>query len=50
MTHDEKALQFVMLFYNVTQPVAVELYSDEIEAYKRLMSQLEHNDPPSPRY
>jgi hypothetical protein len=33
----EKAITFVAAFYGVTREEAVELYSDEIEAYLSLM-------------
>lgn len=47
MMHDEEALVFVMQFYHVTREVALELYADEVQAYKRLMNRLVADDPPS---
>lgn len=37
MTDLEKAVRFVMGFYNVSKNEAIELYLDEIEAYMRLL-------------
>jgi len=35
--NEEKAIQFVMEFYQVSREVACDLYWDEVQAYIRLM-------------
>jgi len=34
---EEKAVQFIMEFYNVSRDEAIRLYRDEIESYMSLM-------------
>lgn len=33
----EKAIEFVMKFYNIDREIALQLYMDEIEAAERLL-------------
>jgi hypothetical protein len=35
--NQEKAVQFIMNFYNVNRKIACELYADEIAAYVQLL-------------
>jgi hypothetical protein len=37
----EKAIEFVMNFYNIPRSLAVDFYEDEIEAYEQFLSRLE---------
>lgn len=34
---NEKAIEFISEFYNVTKQEAVELYKDEVEAYTHML-------------
>ena len=44
MNKEEKAIEFVMQFYNITREETIELYMDEVEAYMSLMNRVENDD------
>ena len=44
MNNKEKAIEFVMQFYNKTREETIELYMDEVEAYMSLMNRVENDD------
>lgn len=43
MNNKEKAIEFVMQFYNKTKEEVEELYMDEVEAYMSLMERIKND-------
>lgn len=44
MNNKEKAIEFVMQFYNKEKEEVKELYMDEVEAYMSIMNRVEEDE------